>query len=77
MKQQKEQEKALRAFQNQVEKHGRILRTKGEQALEEYKKKESRRLTKLAEKRQAAFLKKIGSPWYEGIDPERKKENSL
>ncbi len=31
------------------------------------------RLMKLAEKRQAAFLKRIGSPWYEGIDPERRK----
>jgi hypothetical protein len=63
MKQQKGQEKAIRAFQKQVEKHERILKTKGEHALEEYKQKESGRLTKLVEKRQAAFLKKIGAPW--------------
>jgi hypothetical protein len=72
MKQQREQEKAIRTFRKQIEKHDCILGSKGERALEEYKRKESKRLTELAEKRQAAFLKKIGSPWYEKIDPERR-----
>jgi hypothetical protein len=72
-KQQKRNLKAIKALQTQIRKHERILRTKGEQALEEYKQKESLRLTRLAKRRQAAFLKKIGSPWYEGIDPEKRR----
>jgi len=72
-KQQKGKEKANKALQDQTGKYERILRPKGEQPLGEYEQEESKRLIKLAEKRQAAFLKKIGSPWYEGIDPERRK----
>lgn len=73
MKQKKEEEKATKVLKAQIRKYRHILRTEGEQALEEYKQKESKRLTKLAEKRQAAFLKKIGPPWYEKIDPEKRK----
>jgi hypothetical protein len=72
-KQEKGKEEAIKALQDQIRKYERILRTKGEQALEEYKLKDSMRLTKLAEKRLAASLKKMGPFWYEGIDPERRK----
>jgi hypothetical protein len=73
MKRKKEEGKASKVLKAQIRKYERILRTKGEQALEEYKHKVSERLIKLAEKRQAAFLKKIGPPWYAKIDPERRR----
>jgi len=72
-KEQKAKEKANKALRDQITKHGLIFRTKEEQALEECNQKESMRLKKLAEKQLAVFLKKIGPPWYEGIDPERRK----
>jgi len=72
-RQQRGKQEAIRVLQEQIGKYERILRTRGEQALEDYKLKESMRLTKLAERRQAAFLKKMGPPWYEEIDRERRK----
>jgi hypothetical protein len=72
-KQQKGKEKANKALRDQIRKYERILRTKGEKALEESKQKDSERLTKLAEKRLTALLKKIGPRWYEEVDPEKSK----